>query len=472
MSFFNYRIFRTAGPRGIWAQPVRQIGPLALDFDGFYVYNISMQKIFFIFFSFIFIAAVPSVFAQKSRAVGQVLKAPALGTRAVSSAVSRTVSPAVPAAAFRALSGTVHRAASVPSIKPAPAAEALRVADLERTLQSLRVENQMLKTTIQQISAQTPSLLRATFQAVETTDVPTNPFSGTVFKTVYNGQEEIFGVVAAHAIAKSTSERALKRHFSANLFDGEKFVEVPAEIVQLSSPSMLDIALIKFSPEAETLFQPLRISEVPVKFGDVLSSQGFAGNADVNIPARTITAVTPLSVRTTIPYARDDRPGLCGSAVVNDKHELVGIHTGSTYDRMDAAFDVGYATNASFLNTLVKAYHNGGEASFPLVLNKQKIVDLNVDEYISYVSFLDANGKTLWQQGFQSKFSYSKVQEMLEIYSPRYMTLTVRRASWNPDSPEVLFESHTASWDSSKTTYKYDFETGKIVSKSKPKAKR
>lgn len=468
--------------------PIKKLGPAAgekiglsaLDFWRSSIYNISMKKLFLISFSLIcMFFNAGTVFAQ-GRALSRGVKAGEAAAKASSSALRRmsVVTPRVPA-----VSSGLRGSASVPAPAvpgtlstrlPAvtPGIDALRIRQLEKSIRDLQQENLQLKATLNHIGSN-PLLRRATFQAVATTNEPTNPFSGTVFKTVYNGAEEVFGVVAAHAIASSARDRALNRHFTVGIFDGEKMVELPAEIVQISSPSMLDIALVKFSPEAEKLFQPLRISDVPVKFGDVLSSQGFAKHKDVNIPERHITKVTPLSIRTTIPFARDERPGLCGSAVVNADQELVGIHTGSSYDRQDAQFDVGYATNASFLNTLVEAYHNGGEAAFPLVLNGKNIIPLNVDEYISYVSFHNAEGKQVWQQGFDSKFSYSKVQEMLDIYSPRYITVTVRRAAWSPENPEVLVENRT-SRDLTKTTYKYDFQTEEIVSvtKAKPKGRR
>ena len=119
----------------------------------------------------------------------------------------------------------------------------------------------------------------------------------------------------------------------------------------------------------------------------------------------------------------------------------------------------------------MEAYHNGGEATFPLILNGKNIIPLNVDEYIAYISFYDAEGKLVWPQGFSSKFSYSKVQEMLDVHSPRFIDITVRRAVWNSENPTVLFEDHTAAWDKSKTTYKYDFETQQIVSVRKAKTK-
>lgn len=375
-----------------------------------------------------------------------------------------SVRPTVPS---RSVGTVVYPAAGAPSVQGiSPQVEIQR---LEQSLQNLRKENFQLKTALHNIGSR-PSLARATFQAAETTDRPTNPFSGTAFKTVYNGQEEVFGVVAAHAIARSTTDRALRRHFTMSVFDGEKMVELPAEVVQLSSPSMLDVALVKFPAEAEGFFHPLTISQAPLSLGDMLSSQGFAGNKDVNVPARRITRVKNFSIHTSLPVARGERPGLCGSAVVNDKEELVGIHTGSSYDRYDERFDTGYATGASFLNTLVEAYHNGGEATFPLILNKREILSLNVDEYISNISFQNADGKQQWQQGFEGKFSFSKVEEMLEIYSPRYITITVRRATWNPSNPEVMLENR-ASHDLTKTTYKYDWKTREIVSVTRAKDK-
>lgn len=415
-----------------------------------------------------------AAFAQGSLVRRGIQGASSAGAKASSSALKRTPklpSVSIPPAAVPAPSLSRPALAPVPSFRVPGGTVSLpelRILQLERSVRNLEAENRQLKITL---NGGPLALRRATFQAAETTDAPTNSYSGTVFKTVYNGEEEVFGVVAAHAIASETGELALKRHFTMSVFDGEGFVALPAEIVQLASPNMLDVALVKFSPEAEKLFQPLRISEVPVKFGDVLSSQGFAGDAGVHIPDRQITKVTPLSIRTTIPYARKDRPGLCGSAVVNENQELVGIHTGSVYDREDSRFDVGFATNASFLHTLVEAYHNGGQAAFPLILNKQKIIDLNVDEYISYISFHDAAGKQVWQHGFDKKFSYSKVQEMMDALSPRYITVTTRRTVWNPEEPEVLMRN-LAYRDMTKTTYKYDLEARQLISVNKPNEKR
>lgn len=417
--------------------------------------------------------AVQSAYAQLSFVNGKMVKA----AENVSKGAKRVPGVKVPSVKLPKVKG-FSSSVSVPHVSsrsalnlpavPEPTV-ALRLEELERSVRQLQTENRVLKAALNHITPRT-ALLRATFQATETTAEATNPFSGTVFKAVYNGEEEIFGVVAAHTIARTAGDKALKRQFTASIFDGENVVEVPAEIVQLSSPSMLDVALVKFAPEAESLFHPLRISQVPVEFGDMLSSQGFAGATDVNIPGRYAVEVTPLSIRTKMPYARDDRPGLCGSAVVNADQELVGIHTGSKWGR-DVTDDVGFATNASFLNTLVEAYHNGGKASFPLILNKQKVADLNVDEYISYVSFLDEAGVVRWQKGFESKFSFKDVQEMLEIFNPRYLVITTRRAVWDESAPDILFENHTAPWDRSKTTYKYDWQERKLISKTQPKKK-
>jgi len=398
--------------------------------------------------------------ARSSGAVTRSVRAASVPVSAAPS-VSKAV-PTVPSGLSRPV-GSVGAQPLVPSD--------IYREKLERSVANLKEENLRLKQMLSSVETNFSPLLRSTFQARQTGVDRTNFFSGTVFKTVYNGEKEIYGVVAAHSIADSPSELALHRHFTADVYANGKFVSVEAEVVQVGAPSLLDVALVKFRPEDEVLFRPLEISEVPVRFGALLESQGFAGNSSVNIPGRYTLDVTPVSLRTTMPFARDERPGLCGSAVVDADNRLVGIHTGSSYGRFSEQDDVGFATNAKFLNTLVEAYHNGGEAVFPFSLNGQKIVDLNVDEYISYVTLQDASGKNVWQKGFDSKFSYSKVKEALEIYAPRYIQLTVRRAHWDETHPDVLVEVR-ASHDRNRTTYTYDFEEQKITSVSKPKPKR
>ena len=188
------------------------------------------------------------------------------------------------------------------------------------------------------------------------------------------------------------------------------------------------------------------------------------------IENRMFSSQTPLCIRTNMPYPREDRMGLCGSALLDEKGELVGVHTGSTYGKYSEADDIGHATDAQLLEVLVEAAYHDGMGTFPLVLGGQKVLDMPVDGYISYIRLFNENKKQVWQRGFDSKFAYDQVNEMIEKFKPRYIALTVRRVHWDPNNPGHLLEIRNSS-DKTRRTYQYDFKEGKIVSVSKSKEK-
>ncbi len=333
---------------------------------------------------------------------------------------------------------------------------------LEQRIASLQEQNQALQAQIN-VLKKSGRLDGATFRASENDDPFSNVFSGTVFKTKYNGQDEIFGVVAAHTIAPdiSHSSDALHKNFVVVMHINGERKRFPVEIVQVSAPSMLDMALVKFRPQDEAFLTPLTV-QPNVRKGEPLYSHGFASGTETDIP-REVLAESYLSFRTTIPVPRDKRPGFCGSPVLNSRHELVGIHTGSVYEKAGESCDIGFAMSAKFLNVLVEAYHNNGQAQFPLVVEGRTLANMNVDEYVSVVTLYDENMRQLWQQGFDYKFSQSKVAQAIRgLPQARYVLTTTRRAYWEDDG-KILMENRSRS-DKTKKRYKYDLWENKIVS--------
>lgn len=338
---------------------------------------------------------------------------------------------------------------------------AVELKALEEQVAALRAKNNSLQQQINRLK-QVDRLGGATFRAVEKDDPHTASFSGTVFKTTYNGKEEIFGVVAAHTIAPNAMHLAqsLHKNFSVIMFvDGERKV-FPVEVVQISAPSMLDMVLVKFRPQDEKFLNPLSV-QTQVTKGEPLYSHGYASGEETEVP-RKILAQSYLSFRTTIPIPRSIRPGYCGSPVLNARHELVGIHTGSVYDKAGASCDVGYAMSAKFLDVLVRAYHNGGQATFPLEVAGHTLANMNVDEYVASISIYDEKMRQLWLKNFDSKFSQSKVEYAIKgLAQARYVMVTTRRAYWKEDGL-ILSESRLHS-DKTKKRYKYDLWEKKIV---------
>lgn len=264
-------------------------------------------------------------------------------------------------------------------------------------------------------------------------------FSGGIFETVYNGQKEIYGFIVTHALTDSpaSTEYSLHRFFTLEVTDKQGvWHRIPAEVVQVSPVNTLDVSLVRFLPEHEPLLTPLVISNTMPQVGETVQSQGFCQHTEGYLPHRRVLENAPFSLRATLAWPHF-RNGFCGGAVVNTNHELVGVHTGSVPGPTEQE-DIGYATHAYFLNILVDAYHNGGEAFIPLILNGHKIVDLAVDEGIEWVNYYDEWGRKIYGHLFNFKFSFVAVERMIREYTPRYMELSIGRLQWSKENPDIL----------------------------------
>ena len=262
-------------------------------------------------------------------------------------------------------------------------------------------------------------------------------FTGTLFQIEYQGQSELYGVIATHAMADNGWNLVLDRKFMAEVYINGQWKQIPAEVVQLSAPPMLDMALVKFSPQDSDLLNGFSLATQGVSVGDRIQTIGLPRQTTVYIPSRTVTEVAPLSLRAPIQGPRENRLGLCGGAVANEQDELVGIYTGSRPNGPET--DTGYATDVRFLTKLVEAYHNGGKAFIPLELNGQRITDLRIDEYIYAIYFLDETLNVLDELNFYGRFSHRKVNQVLQNNpNIRYVELDTAYVSWGKRNPNKL----------------------------------
>lgn len=347
--------------------------------------------------------------------------------------------------------GRANKAAKTLEKKAATAVENLSAA---QQVAALQVNNKVLQQQIARLRPQ-DKWGASVFRAVEEDTEKIHSFSGAVFKTTYNGQEEIYGVVAAHTIAADElfASNTLHKKFSViMLIDGERKV-FPVEVVQVSAPSMLDMALIKFRPQDEPFLKPFVIGNT-LKKGEMLSSHGYMLGKETDLP-RELLSETYLSLRTTMPAERKLRAGFCGSPVLNARQEMVGIHTGSSCSNFGEGADVGYVMSAKFLNVLVRAYHNGGKAFFPLQVAGHTLAHLNVDEFVTFIAFYDENMNLLWSYDFDGRFSQSKVEYAINgLAQARYVVTTARKVYWQNDG-RILTENRGFSSQAEKQ-YKYD----------------
>lgn len=370
----------------------------------------------------VLLCAQKPLFAQRGNAKNLYKRAAGEAARSYPGESARKASKLIRAA------GSVKFSQSAYPVQrqPAPSLEELRrsLAELEALQKTLLDEKVFLE-------GQQRTRL-AVFQAIAEGNFPVNTYSGTVFKVNYQGKEEIFGVIASHTLAKAAGATGfLEKEFRVAVQRENQVFVVPGRVVQVSSSKMLDLALVKFNKNDEDLFQPLVLGEARLSEREVYS-HGFACGLPMTLSSRTIKSIRPGLIKTSMPLDKQDRAGLCGSAVLNKRHELVGIHTGSSSDLKNPAQDMGYVVPSNMLVSLVKAYHHGGQAFFPLILNKRRVGQLNVDEFIASVELLDAQGRVLWRKSITGRYSPRQIETQLNLLPKvRYIKLVVGKSVWN-----------------------------------------
>ncbi|MCQ2410909.1 MAG: serine protease [Elusimicrobiaceae bacterium] len=238
---------------------------------------------------------------------------------------------------------------------------------------------------------------------------------------------------------------------------------MPAKIVQVSSPGVLDLALVKFPANVERHLRPFELATHEPVLGENLRTMGFAGYVSfgtiwpIYLPDRSLLNKTSLYLRADM-WLTSQRSGLCGGPIWDKDGRLVGIHTGTTDGKTEDAPREAHATRATFINTLLDAYHNGGKATVPFELNGQKIVDLEINEAVSYVELLDEDEEVLWEWDVSSKFPYRKVEQKILEHQPRYVDLTTSVVNWEGN---ILVSRTKHKFGS--VSYRYDLLTGQTV---------
>lgn len=352
----------------------------------------------------------------------------------------------VPAPAKRGMSG-------VPSEVP----DLSNIDELVGKIGALRAENEELKT-VGVNGGFGRSVLFAPLVSTEELG-----YSVTVFETSTNGTREIFGLLPSHSLPYDYyhAKESVSKQFQVKvkLPNGtERFF--PAEVVQISPESMLDISLVKLSPEAESFVSPLQLAETNARMNEKLHSYGFAAAQETEID-RTVNNESFLSVRTN-QAIEGDREGFCGSPLLDMQGRIKAIHTG-TVEGNGTKPDVSYGTHVSFIRTLLEGYYNNGVARYDLVLNEHAIANLNVDEYISAFYLFNEQGKRIVQQNFDGKFSQSTILNAIKDNpEAAYLQLTSRTAQWVEDRGVSILQENRGKTDKTKRQHWYNLQTHQI----------
>ena len=269
------------------------------------------------------------------------------------------------------------------------------------------------------------ALTKSIFRAYPQGEEGTHALSGFTFKTK---EGEMFGVIAQHIMPTGRNGGRVLENFTARVIYQGQEIDIPATVVQMSSPYMLDVALVKFHPKDENLFTPLTLAEQEPEPGDKLYTIGYGAEQLTFLADKPLTQNTLVSLRFPLgPYRRIS--GLCGSPVLNEQGEVVGSFTGGKY-LIEKKELMGFATKSSYLPALVREYHEKGKITFPLMLEGYKIFDLQVNEHISHVWLEDDAGNRILYLVTPYNFPYNAIVEQLP--NTRYIKLGISsHMNWN-----------------------------------------
>ena len=249
-----------------------------------------------------------------------------------------------------------------------------------------------------------------------------------VFKTHYNGKEEVWGATAAH-IAKGMGNR-----LSLVFYNGSKRIDVPAEVVQYGPNMISDLALLKLPENLPPEIVPLPLSDAPAKTGEAFIAGGYSNHRFIYTGKQHLQKDNSRFLRTDFFVPLKNRAGLCGSPLINTQGEVAGILCGSIWEA-----DVAFAANTNVLSYLLEAQHKGS-ADIPLVAGSIQLGDIKTTEHIHSVEALNAQRQTIGKYDTQNRLPQSTMLALLKLPDTHFLRFMLedrgnKPMEFNMDNP-------------------------------------
>lgn len=249
-----------------------------------------------------------------------------------------------------------------------------------------------------------------------------------VFKTHYNGKEEVWGATAAH-IAKGMGQQ-----LTLVFYEGDKKIVLPAEVVQYGPNMISDLALLKLPENLPPDIVPLPLSDAPAKTGEAFIAGGYSNHRFIYTGKQHLQKDNSRFLRTDFFVPLKNRAGLCGSPLINAQGEVAGILCGSIWEA-----DVAFAANTNVLSYLLEAQHKGS-ADIPLVAGSIKLGDIKTTEHIHSVEALNAQRQTIGKYDTQNRLPQSTMLALLKLPDTHFLRFMLedrgnKPMEFNMDNP-------------------------------------
>lgn len=267
---------------------------------------------------------------------------------------------------------------------------------------------------------------------------------GTAFvlEETYQGKKYLWGVTATHYLFQKPALKLQNR-----------FRTIPISFEIQGSTGMNDISLFPVSERDVENLAPLHLAAEQPKVGEELFSLGY-WNGKIHIdPVRTVKSTSLHRFVTTLDIEPETiREGTCGSPVLNQQGEVVGMHAGNS-PRMRE----GYVIPAQHIRQALQAYHEG-HLSETLLFNGTNLGPIAINERIIFVE-TRKNGETLHRLSVYKRgpcIDYTHLETLLDFSEADQVVLLLQR---NPLS------THDTNQNYDEFFIYYDLRTGQITRK-------
>lgn len=265
---------------------------------------------------------------------------------------------------------------------------------------------------------------------------------GTAFaiEEIYNGKKYTWGVTATHYGYRRPA--VAKNRFSC----------APFSFVAQGNKHTNDVSIFPIPEQIASKLSALKLAPQSPAIGEELFSLSFFDNQFQYTPNRKVLEKTSQRMVTSLdadPII--DREGECGSPLINEKGEVVGMIVGASYRR-----NLGFAVPVENIHQILQAYHQQGKLFTPVLINGQEILKLNITEAITRIAVKNLDGFITeiptYQQG--KEIDYAHLETLMFLSNAKEVILTIQQAPFSKGQDA----SATCKWE-----VIYDLQTQQLT---------
>ena len=264
--------------------------------------------------------------------------------------------------------------------------------------------------------------------------------TGFVIEENYQGKKYLWGVTASHYLFQKPAIKAPQG----------KTTRVPFEIQ--GNVATNDISLFLIPENLADFVTPLHLADTPITVGDELYSAGY-WNKHIHVDkSRKVQEITKTRVVTSLDIEPETiREGTCGSPVLNQAGEVVGMHCGNSAERQ-----LGYMIPVQNIRNALVAYHQNGLFLEELWFNGIDLGPIAINEQLVEVEVFE-KGTSIKRFGVflrRRNLDYNHLEKLADLTGGDRIIFTLERGPLSTKTPDRKYHERRII---------YDVQTGHIT---------